>query len=128
MDLAARLKEARKAAGLTQDQLAAECGLATITIRQYELGKRQPRYETLAKIAEILRVNPADLDERLVVNLGSDVMYETAEGEYLTIPSDDPLSRASTILQNMNDEGTEEWLKRGDEMLQIPRYQKNREG
>lgn len=61
MDFAMRLKEARKTAGLTQEQLADKCGLATITIRQYELGKREPRQETITKIADKLGTTPAFL-------------------------------------------------------------------
>lgn len=46
-----RIKAARKAAGLTQEQLASKCGLATITIRQYESGKRQPRLTQIKDLA-----------------------------------------------------------------------------
>ena len=125
MTIGERIRNIRKSQKLTQKQLGELAGIAEPTIRRYELGKLNPKFVTLAKIAEALKVNPADIDDRLVVNLGSDVMYETTEGDHLMIPSDDPLSRASTILQNMNDEGTEEWLKRGDEMLQIPQYRRN---
>lgn len=70
MDFATRLKEARKESGLTQEQLATECGLATITIRQYELGKRQPRYETVEKIAAVLRTSTGRL-----LNKGGKLKY-----------------------------------------------------
>ena len=46
-----RIRDARKAAGLTQEQLAQKCGVATITIRQYESGKRQPRLAQFRDIA-----------------------------------------------------------------------------
>lgn len=46
-----RIRDARKAAGLTQEQLAQKCGIATITIRQYESGKRQPRLAQFRDIA-----------------------------------------------------------------------------
>ena len=49
-----RIKSARQKANLTQEQLARKSGLATITIRQYELGKRQPRLEQLRQIADAL--------------------------------------------------------------------------
>ena len=57
MDIGQRIKAARKAIGLTQDQLAQKSGVATITIRQYETGKRQPRLEQLQKIADALDVS-----------------------------------------------------------------------
>lgn len=55
------IKAARKKAGLTQEQLAKKCGIATITLRQYELEKRKPSLKTVEKIAEKLLVNPLDL-------------------------------------------------------------------
>ena len=50
------IKAARQDAGLTQAQLADKCGYATITIRQYESDKREPRREQLQKIADALHV------------------------------------------------------------------------
>lgn len=61
MEFSENLKTARKKAGLTQDQLAEGCGLATITIRQYECKKREPRYATIKKIAEFLNVSVESL-------------------------------------------------------------------
>lgn len=51
MSFADQLKKARKKAGFTQKELAEKCGLATGTIQQYELGKRTPVPEAIAKIA-----------------------------------------------------------------------------
>lgn len=61
MDIGQRIKAARKAIGLTQDQLAQKSGVATITIRQYETGKRQPRIEQLQAIADALNISLDDL-------------------------------------------------------------------
>lgn len=51
-----RIKAFRTLSGLTQDELAKKCGIATITIHQYENNKRQPRIENLKKIANALNV------------------------------------------------------------------------
>lgn len=56
MDLGTRIKEARKAAGLTQGQLAERVGMAQITIRQYEGNRRQPRLAQLEALADALGV------------------------------------------------------------------------
>ena len=61
MDIGQCIKTARKNAGLTQEQLAKLCNLATITIRQYELNKREPRFEQLQNIAEVLNIHILDL-------------------------------------------------------------------
>lgn len=61
MTIGERIKSERKRAGLTQEKLAKDSGLATITIQQYESGKRQPRLEQLRKIATTLQIPLADI-------------------------------------------------------------------
>lgn len=61
MTIGERIKTARKAAGITQAQLAEKIGSATITVQQYESGKRQPRIEQLRKIASALGLYISDL-------------------------------------------------------------------
>lgn len=46
----------RKRVGLTQKELGERAGIAEPTIRRYELGKLNPKYETLEKIAGALGV------------------------------------------------------------------------
>ena len=56
-----RLREARERKGLTQLELAKQANLGESTISFYELGRREPSYEVLLRLAEILEVNPAYL-------------------------------------------------------------------
>ena len=55
-----RLKQARKAAGLSQKQLGIEAGIdefsASPRMNQYETGKHTPDFLTLKNIAEVLKV------------------------------------------------------------------------
>ncbi|MDR0476039.1 MAG: helix-turn-helix transcriptional regulator [Treponema sp.] len=51
MNIGERIKEARKTQALTQKQLAQKMGVAEVTIRQYESGKRALSLEQLEKIA-----------------------------------------------------------------------------
>ena len=46
---------------MTQEALAQKVGCATITIRQYESGKREPNFNTLYSIAAALNVGIFDL-------------------------------------------------------------------
>ena len=52
-----RIKEARKYRKMTQKQLAEAAGVATGTIQQYELGKREPKYEILIRICKALNIS-----------------------------------------------------------------------
>ncbi|MGP4717740.1 helix-turn-helix domain-containing protein [Psychrobacter sp. T6-6] len=58
-----RFKEARKAKGLTQEQLGLAIGLdefvASTRINRYERGIHQPDFQILTLIAKTLKVPPA---------------------------------------------------------------------
>ena len=79
MSIGNRIKTIRKARGWTQTQLAKKSGVATITVSQYETGKRQPRLEQLQSIAEALGVSwfylstgkPYDTVEQAMEEYGS---------------------------------------------------------
>ena len=47
-----RIREVRKSFGLSQVQLAEKAGIGVATLQRYELNERQPKIETLQKIAE----------------------------------------------------------------------------
>lgn len=51
----------RKKKNLTQKELGLLCGIAESTIRRYELGKLNPKYETMQKIAAALGVDVQEL-------------------------------------------------------------------
>lgn len=57
MTIGERVRSIRKSKNLTQKQLGELSGIAEPTIRRYELGKLNPKYETLAKIAKALAVS-----------------------------------------------------------------------
>lgn len=57
MDIGEKLRNARKLAKLTQEQLAQKSGVAAVTIRQYESGKHQPRLEQLSALSHALEIS-----------------------------------------------------------------------
>lgn len=52
-----RLKEERKKAGLTQEEVAKLLGITRPAYTQYETDKTQPSIETAGKIADILKTS-----------------------------------------------------------------------
>lgn len=52
-----RLRLLREESDLTVEQLAEKLGTVKQTISKYENGQREPKYETLLKIAEIFNVS-----------------------------------------------------------------------
>ena len=72
MCIGERIKEARKAAGLTQKELGERLGVSDSSIAQYESGLRNPKYETLKKIAAVLDVNINKLNPNYISRPWSD--------------------------------------------------------
>lgn len=56
-----RIRAARTREGMTQAQAANESGLGDAAVRLYELGKRTPSDEVLARVAKTLGVTPESL-------------------------------------------------------------------
>lgn len=63
MSVGERIKRTRKFRKMTQAQLGEAVGLSDVRIRQYELGNRTPKEETLRKIAKALNCNYRSLYE-----------------------------------------------------------------
>lgn len=61
MKIGENMRSLRKKAGLTQKELAQMSGVATISIRQYESGKRRPQVEQLTAISAALGVSVEEL-------------------------------------------------------------------
>ena len=71
MTIGERIRSIRKAQNLTQKQLGELAGIAEPTIRRYELGKLNPKYETIEKIAAALKVSTGSL-----LGGGSQIKYK----------------------------------------------------
>lgn len=57
------LKELRIAKGLTQEQLASECGVQRTTITMIEIGENKPSVELAKKLGKIFEVAWSDFFE-----------------------------------------------------------------
>ncbi|MDR2322708.1 MAG: helix-turn-helix domain-containing protein [Microbacterium sp.] len=64
-----KIRGARLAATLTQDQVAAHSGIDSSNIRAYETGRAMPSVPTLVRIADALGIAPGSLLEGLTVGM-----------------------------------------------------------
>lgn len=71
-----RIRNMRKNRKLTQKQLGELCGIAEPTIRRYELGKLNPKYETLERIAAALHTSTGAL---LGSSAGNQLKYKVKQ-------------------------------------------------
>lgn len=76
MTIGELIRKERKAAHLTQKQLGKLAGINEVQLRQYEIGKTKPKYETLQKIADALLL-PVEtfLADRPVIVIGRDMEH-----------------------------------------------------
>lgn len=58
-----KIKAYRKQKGMTQTELAEACGLAGVTIHQYEAGNREPDRKKLFDLSQALDVSIHDLTD-----------------------------------------------------------------
>lgn len=65
MTVGERIREARKKAGLTQKELGKKLGVAYQTLAQWENDLRNPKIETLMRIADALEVPFVEITDRL---------------------------------------------------------------
>lgn len=61
MKFGERLREQRKACGLTMEELGKKIGVTGAAISRYELGQREPSFRGIELLAEALNVSPAFL-------------------------------------------------------------------
>lgn len=103
---AKRLFQLRKKAGMTQEQLAKELGTSRGALSMYEIGRREPDFNTLVKIARFFSVTV----------------------DYLVGLSDQPHGHgAQPVLFRELSELTEEEMEYVRETLQVYRRLKNRQ-
>lgn len=115
MNIGERIREARNAKSLTQKQLGDLSGTSEITIRQYELGKRQPRLKQLSRIALALNISVSEL-----VEPGYWDTLTPEDEENMWGPSGQ--QRVVTALKQMTQAGVEKVADYAEDIL--PRYKK----
>lgn len=80
-----RIKEARLASGLTQEQVADKIGIAKSTLTGYEKGNREPSIPTVKKLMDILNVDANFLyqDEMTELRQTDETYYSKIEQEVI---------------------------------------------
>lgn len=107
--LSLRLKELRRDADLTQEELAARLGIDRATLASWETGRRQPDLDMAAKIADYFRVNVDYLlgrtDDPTPPSKGSSEDWES-QAHYMTDQEFEALLRGRGLSQH-----DIEWIK-----------------
>ena len=104
--LGVRIRTLRKAAGLTQEQLAETADISVNFMGYVERGQRAPSIKTLEQIAQGLNVHPKDLFEFLE-DESNELLYETLIAALRKCTSDD-LRALIQIAKKLGGQSSEE--------------------
>lgn len=112
-NLGQKIKAARKAAGLTQRDLANKLGKSFSTIQKYENGLVEPPISAVPDIAKAIGLSPIELMETAIPWPGDlQAAADARERREILINAYDRLNTA----------GQEEAVKRVEELAEIPKY------
>lgn len=122
-----RIKAARKAAGITQAELSKKLGISYVGVSQWENNLRNPKFETIKRIAKALDVDVYEL-------LGDDARELYVEGEasalFRGLGKNYSFSERERVLvrkfNKLNPAGQEIAVERVEELTEIPKYQKEK--
>jgi transcriptional regulator with XRE-family HTH domain len=117
MTVGDRIKAARKQAKLTQQEVADKIGIKAQTFQKYERGERNPKIETIQKIADALEIDASDLYDAV----------PDRKGLELVAPPPDPDPREAELLGNfhqLNEAGQDQLLTQSRYLLTDDRYKK----
>ena len=127
MDIGDRIKEYRKKARLTQNQLGELSGTSERTIQQYESHKRQPRIEQLHKIANALSIPIEDLIGTRNLDIVNDVVGLFSDEVKEIQDSPEEIALKSSLDYNftmLNIEGKKKVVAFSEDIAKIPEYQR----
>ncbi len=103
------IRQYRKVAGLTQEELAKKVGISTMSVRRYENGERIASKETIQAIAATLDV---DLYSLYSFDQASDALVD-----HINVRE-----RIDTALGKLNDAGMEKAADVVEIIAEVPRY------
>lgn len=107
-----RLKELRKNANFTQEQISHRLGITRGAYANIENGRREPDLNTLNTLATIYGVS-------------IDYLTGRCSEELKSVPLPDAEARLLDYYQNLNEEGQEKLLEYADDLVSLGRYKKH---
>ena len=124
MKIGENIRKIRKEKGLTQKKLGELCEMNEVQIRQYELGKANPKIETAMRIANALNVDIGDLadtDELAMIDIKENPEKWGLSSSIQNRSNDIDIMKHYNKLNTL---GKGEAEKRVEELTEIPRYTK----
>lgn len=112
---------------MTQRELAHKMGLSPQTVAQWENDLRNPKIETLDKIAKALGINAERLytDREREISFWADVEGWQRALDYMGHDFSDDEREIISLFSKLNQSGRKKAVERMEELTLIPKYQKS---
>lgn len=139
MSVGSKIKETRQKMGITQKELAHRLGTSPQNLAQYENGKRNPKLETIKKIATALNVPIKNFfiefrDDEYIIDLstapeteGIDDYLRQIIPEYADSIDKYKSNAINYLFEKLNDIGQDKAIEQVELLTKIPEYQKKDE-
>lgn len=125
MNTGERIKQARKAAGLTQKELGDKLGITYQQIGQYENGKRKPKLETLQRIADALEIEMLSLLTKEYITQ-TDITQRDFH-DWIDTIGETKSDKINELFDDLNEEGQDKAIDLVELLTKIPEYRKDSE-
>ena len=112
MTIGEKIKDARKKAGLTQEQLAEKLEVSQVMVAQYENNVRNPKLETLKKISNALEVDLFDII----------VLEEPREISIVTPEEDELRTEVKSLTYSLNKKGLTKTRDYMRDLMEVDKY------
>ncbi|SCI15756.1 transcriptional repressor DicA [uncultured Flavonifractor sp.] len=140
MSFGDQLKEARKKAGLTQEDLAKQIYTTKAAISRYENGQRIPRDDVFMRLCLVLQLDVEEVNSlaKLAGFSGAQLSHGVNElfsfmdkvfddPEYLKQDSVVPIrQKMLDVFDQLNADGQQKAVERVEELTEIPKYQREK--
>ena len=122
MSTGEKIKQARKAAGLTQKELGDKLGITYQQIGQYENGKRKPKLETLQRIADALDTAVLNLLTKEYILQGN-INQEDLDN-WIDAIGETKSDKINELFDCLNEKGKDKAIEQVELLTKIPEYRK----
>lgn len=135
------IRAARKRAKMTQAELAEKLGISYVGVSQWENGIRNPKYDTIKKIATALNVDwtelvPVDEQCKIITDYVAEtcglIVKHTSDEDrilrsYEKLNTDGMLAASKCFLDHLKPEDLKEVADYVEKLAQTPQYQRPQE-
>lgn len=134
MTLAENIRKIRESKGKTQKEVASLMGISQQAYSQYESGAREPKPETLGRIAAALEIEFKELYPAIMSSekkWSHDHLHDFLYGvqsQWEVERNNSPKSEILQLFQRLNDNGQARAAEYIEELAQIPKYQRQPAG